>query len=257
MANKTNKPEGIKPVDVDESKYLVRSRLEIAAILGQLSRSGRMITAYFSNGNDFILTAIIAVRPEQDEIIIDCGADAGANQRVLQAGKITFVAVHEQIKIQFVIDALRKTRFDGRDAFSMPLPSALLRLQRREYFRVPTPLTRPLKCLIGPQTPPVHAPAEVTIVDISCGGIAIIASSDPVDIEAGTCFRGCRITLPDTGEVTTDILVRSTFEVTLKNGLRQKHAGCEFLEISERNRALIQRYINNMERKRKDRTSGR
>lgn len=257
MPDQTDKLIKIELAAADRNKYLIHSRLEIAAILGTLRNTGSMVRAYFGGGNDFILTSIIEVRPEQDEVVIEFGADAAANQRALQAGKITFVAAHERIKIQFVAETLRQSRFDGRDVFSMEIPATLLRLQRREYFRIATPPTRPLVCVIAPQRAPVRAPAEVTVVDISCGGISIIDSSDPADIETGVRFRGCRIQLPDLGEVTTDILVKSTYEVTLKNGKKQKHAGCEFIDMPERERAKIQRYINKVERERKGRAGAR
>ena len=256
MPDHTDIPPRPDAASADQSKYLIHSRLEIAAILGTLCKAGSMITAYFGGGNDFILTSIIAVRPEQNVVFVDYGADDGANQRALQTRKITFVAAHERIKIQFVAESLRPARFGGREVFRMAIPATLLRLQRREYFRIATPLTRPLVCSIAPQAAPVHAPAEVTIVDISCGGIAVIESSVPAGIETGVCYRGCRIFLPELGEVTTDILVKSTFEVTLKNGSKHMHAGCQFMDMPERDRALIQRYISRLERERKDRAAG-
>ena len=257
MADDSAEPLEIEPAAADHNKYLIHSRMEIAVILGTLCKAGTMVTAYFGRDNDFILTSIAAVRPDQGEVIIDHGADAAANQRALQAARITFVAAHERIKIQFVADSLRPVRFDGREAFRTPLPASLLRLQRREYFRITTPLTRPLKCVIGPQAAALRAPAEVTIVDISCGGIAIIDSSSPAGIETGACFRRCRIVLPEVGEVRADIVVRSTFEVTFRNGARHKRAGCEFVNMPERDRALIQRYISRLERERKDRSGAR
>lgn len=257
MANQTNKSERLEPGGADQGKYLIYSRPEIAAILGTLRKTGSTVTAYFGGDNDFILTAIIAVRPQRGDVVVDCGADAAANQRALQAGKINFVAAHDRIKIQFVAESLRQVHFDGRDAFSMPIPGALLRLQRREYFRITTPLTRPLKCVIGPQAAPLRTAAEVTIVDISCGGVAIIDAAGPADLDTGVRLRGCRILLPDLGEVATDIMVKSTFEVTLRNGAKHKRAGCEFVDMRERDRAMIQRYINRLERERRDRARAR
>jgi c-di-GMP-binding flagellar brake protein YcgR len=256
MSDQIDKPSIAEPAAADQEKYLVHSRLEIAAILGTLRNAGSMVTAYFGGG-DFILTSILAVNPDRGDMVMDCGADGAANQRALLAGKITFVAAHERIKIQFSTATPRPLRFEGRAAFGMPLPAALLRLQRREYFRIATPLTRPLKCIIGARSAPTGAPAEVTILDISCGGIAISDSSRLAGSEPGTCFPECRILLPELGPVTADILVKSSFEVTLKNGARHKRAGCEFVDMPERERAKIQRYINKMERERKDRSGGR
>jgi c-di-GMP-binding flagellar brake protein YcgR len=253
LSEQIDKPAMIEPAAADHSKYLIHSRVEIAAILGSLRKSGSMVTAYFGGANDFILTSVLAVNPEHGEMVMDYGADAAANQRALQAAKITFVAAHERIKIQFATATPRESQFNGRVAFSMPLPAALLRLQRREYFRITTPLTRPLKCIIALQ----GVPAEVTIIDISCGGIAVLDSSDLAESEPGACYRGCRILLPELGEVKADIRVKSGFEVTLRNGVTHKRAGCEFVDMPERERAKIQRYINKIERERRDRSGGR
>lgn len=249
----------LKPdaASADQSKYLIHSRLEIATILGTLGNAGTMVTAYFGGGNDFILTSVAAVRPEQDRVFLDYGADDEANQRALKTRKITFVAAHERIKIQFAAESLRAARLGGRDVFGMAIPATLLRLQRREYFRITTPLAKPLMCIIAPQAELPNVPAEVTIVDISCGGIALIDAIDPSGIETGAHFRGCRIQLPELGEVAADLEVRSTFELTYRNGAKHRRAGCEFIGIRERERALIQRYISRLERERRDRAGAR
>jgi len=257
MPDHNDQPLKPDAAGADQSKYLIYSRLEIATILGTLSKAGTMVTAYFGGGNDFILTSIAAVRPEQGQVFVDYGADDEANQRALKTRKITFVAAHERIKIQFAADALRAARLGGREVFGMAIPTTLLRLQRREYFRITTPLTKPLMCIIAPQAESVNVPSEVTVIDISCGGIAVIDSTDPSGIETGAHFRGCRILLPELGEVAADIEVRSTFEVTYRNGATHRRAGCEFIDMRERDRALIQRYISRLERERRDRASGR
>jgi len=262
MATEIEKSARTDSVAADQAKYLIHTRMGIAGILGTLHASGSMVTAYFGAGNDFILTSVAAVRPDQNEVVLDYGADPDANQRALQAKRITFVAAHERIRIQFVAAAMTRVRFGGRDAFSIPLPAELLRLQRREYFRVTTPLTKPLKCLIAPQHAPMRVPAEMNILDISCGGIAILDASEPggpgepASIQTGVRLRDCRIVLPEIGTITADILVRSVFDVTLRSGAKHKHVGCEFVAMPERDRAVIQRYINKIERERKHRAGG-
>ena len=130
----------------------------------------------------------------------------------------------------------------------MPIPQALLRLQRREYFRITTPLTRPLVCVLGAQNAPSGEEIEAVIVDISCGGVALVDPGAPPYFEIGARLSGCRIPLPEIGAVGADIVVKSTTEVTLKNGNIQRQAGCEFVGMRERDRNLIQRYINRLER---------
>ena len=253
MSNKSGKSLTIDIAPSDLRRYLVESRMGIIAILNTLQKTGSLVTGYFGGGNNFILTSIVAVEPELDRLILDYGADSAANLRVLDAKRITFVAMHERIKMQFYATSLQHVRFEDRDAFSTAFPTALLRLQRREYYRIVTPLTLPLKCIIEQQAAPKHKPLEVNIVDISCGGIAIIDSGATVELGTGTCFRDCRILLPDIGEVKTDILIKSTFDIVLKNGTKRTQAGCEFVGMVEHERAKIQRYINKAERESKGR----
>ena len=241
----------------DEEKFKVYSRLEIAAVLGALQKAGSLVTAYFGTGNDFILTSVLRVDSEENEVVLEYGADAASNQRALRAGAVTFVAAHERIKIQFSAQSMRKSRFDNRDAFSIALPPALLRLQRREFFRIVIPLSRPLKCAIPPQGNEASAPTDATIADISCGGVALVGFRAPANVERGMAFRGCQIQLADAVTVTADLLIKSTFETVLRNGNRQLHAGCQFIDMPERVRATIQRYISAMEREHRKRGGGR
>lgn len=253
----SNHQSTIKCSPAELSSCLVASHREVVSILATLQKAGCLVTAYFGGGHNFILTSILAVMPQRDELILDYGSDSDSNLRALKAKRITFVTTHDQIKMQFYTSSLRQMRCDGRDAFSTPIPDALLRLQRREFYRIAAPLTQPLKCVIAPQGTALRAPAEATIVDISCGGIAIITPSDLTRIEPGMSFRSCRIKLPELGPVLTDAVVKNTYEVMLRNGAKQKQAGCEFVNMPERERAKIQRYINKTERERRDRLGGR
>ena len=242
---------------IDPSKYLIYSRLEIASILSTLYTAGTLITAYIDGGNDFILTSVAGVNTERNLLFFDFGADDDANRRALAARKITFVTVHERIRIQFVAHSLRSARLEDRAVFALAIPDSLLRLQRREYFRIDTPLVKPLKCIIPPQRGRYRAPPEVTIVDISCGGISLIDAAEPALVETGAVFRDCRIALPELGEVKTGIAIRSTYDVSHRSGAVHRRAGCEFVGMSERDRALIQRYINRLERERSNRSAAR
>ena len=44
--------------------------------------------------------------------------------------------------------------------------------------------------------------------------------------------------------------IQSTWEVTMKNGLKSLRAGCQFVDMRASTEALIQRYIIKLERER-------
>ncbi len=237
----------------DLDKCLVHSRLEIASLLSRLCKQRVMLTATIGAGagseGDFILTTLLAVRPGSDELIAEFGANADANRRALSAARLTFVALHEGIKIQFSAEPVSLIRLQGREAFVMPLPASLLRLQRREFFRVVTP-AKAVKCIIGSLADVPILGGAANIVDISCGGIGISYPGEAGPLEVGSRVEGCRILLPEAAAVTADMMVKSIHQTIIRSGAPSTRLGCEFVEIAERDRAPIQRYINKIERDR-------
>ena len=111
--------------------------------------------------------------------------------------------------------------------------------------------------MLGPQALPGQEEAEAVIVDISCGGVALIDAGAPPAFEVGARLHGCRIPLPEIGEIGADIVVKSIADIALKNGKTQRQAGCEFVDMRERDRNLIQRYISRLERERTTRSGTR
>ena len=234
----------------DLEHCLVNSRLEIASILGRLHKHAVMLTAYIgaSADADFILTSLLSVDAESGEVITEFGADAGANRRALSTSGVTFVATQDGIRIQFSAEALRKTRYQGRDAFIMRLPPSLLRLQRREFFRVAT-LNPPLQCVIPAQAELGIAPLSVDILDISCGGVKLGFPGQAGELETGVLLAACSLLLPEAVRVLANLHVRNLHRSGAKGGA-QTWIGCEFADMAERERAPIQRYINLAERNR-------
>ena len=99
-----------------------------------------LVTVHFDNGNAFFLSSILSVTPDTNSFIVDVGSDDETNARALRAGKLIFTTVVDKIKIQFSITTLVRTEHAGRPAFVGSIPDKLLRLQRREFFRLAPPI---------------------------------------------------------------------------------------------------------------------
>lgn len=234
--------------DSDDTRFLVHHRLEIARILRGLAQRNEMVSAFFNGGKELLLTSILAVDPDKNSVLLDYGSNEVLNQHILAAEKIIFVTSLDSVKVQFVTTHIETARFEGRDAFRIALPQQVLQLQRREYYRLTTPIISPLKC----QVPlPDGRSVEVPLSDIGAGGIGIIIGSPPgTTLKSGEVFPGCRISLPGVGILEATLRIQSTFEVTLKNGNKVLRSGCQFVDMRPAMQSLIQRYIIKLERER-------
>ncbi len=241
----------------DYGKYLLHSKKEIVFILRAMRDSGVLITVYFNQGTDFLLTTLLSVSADGNSLLLDPGSNAEMNRKALASDKLVFIAAHDKVKIQFSVRHLAKTEYEGREAFRAAIPDELLRLQRREYYRLTAPIAHPLRCAIPVRLADgTKTTFETTVIDISGGGLGVMAPPEGVEFETDHLFENCRIELPEVGTVLATLRVRNVFEFTLRSGAKTKRSGCQFVDLPGHMMTLIQRYIIRIERERKARETG-
>jgi c-di-GMP-binding flagellar brake protein YcgR len=240
-------------IDDGDERFTVREPAEIAFVLKKVMQNSQLVTAYLDGGSDFALTAVLAVRPEAADVILDRSPDSAAFKRFLAARKVLLVTSHDQVKVKFSARDIKEVLYQGRPAVRIPMPHWLVRIQRREHYRIATPITKPLICTI-PLTdrgPGMHA--ETIVLDISVGGLALMDNHDAMGFKLGDIYENCRVGLPEVGTLTVSLEVRNAFDTPLKNGLSFRRCGCKFLKLGTAE-SLVQRYILHLERSRNFKT---
>ncbi len=233
----------------DADRYLVRHSIEIERVLRDVMQGKAIVAAYGENGKDFLLTSIVAIEPKENAIYLGYGPDERLNAQLLEAHNATFATTHDQVRVQFSCDRVEAVVYGHEPAFRVPIPNELLRLQRREYYRLVTSVVNPVKCMINTEA----GMLEALVVDISIGGVGILAYQENGELTAGETYHGCRISLPGAGEFALSLAVCTTFEITLKNGRHTNRAGCQFIELPPSVETEIQRYIIRVDRERRTR----
>jgi len=255
-------PATITPLELDQtddySQYLLYSRAEVLAVLRSLIQKTALITVYFDQGRSFFLTSLLSLASENSEFIADIGSDPEVNARALQADRLIFTALVDKVRIQFSLEKIRPSMYQGRPAFIASVPDKLLRLQRREFFRLSTPIANPVRVCttvmhaeFGPQ------PIDLPLLDISGGGVGLMVPPEQAKLfETGNRLDNCKIALPGEGLLVATLCVRNLFDVTTRNGSHYVRMGCEFIDLPAARLAVVQRYITRIERERKARLSG-
>lgn len=238
------------PLNENEfSDYLLRNPVEIQGILQTLTSHKAALMVFLENGPEMFASNLLQVTP--DKLVIDSAIPAVRPLVLAAKSLLCITTMPDKVRVQFPLTRTHETSFNGLPAFVASLPTTLLRLQRREYFRLTTPVTHPLRCAFAPA---VKMPAiEITIVDISSGGIALALTEGGPTLIQDTLYPNCRIELPEIGSVIASIKIRSLFDITLRNGSRVRRAGCEFVNLPAGATSTIQRYILKAERERKAR----
>ncbi|MEN8259752.1 MAG: PilZ domain-containing protein, partial [Pseudomonadota bacterium] len=138
----------------------------------------------------------------------------------------------------------------GQKVFACPLPEKLLWLERRRYYRVKAPLEHPPRCLIRIE----NETSEFSILDISMSGLAVITENTGFEsrIDTGLILDDCKIVFPEYGEGIATLEIRNKtpgHKISLKDHVR---FGCAFRQVLPAFESTIQRYMQMIERKRKN-----
>lgn len=235
------------PAD-DESPYLLHTRMDIVSVLRDVTRARTLVTVHFGSRQEALLTPLLEVDVATGELIFDCSSSESMNQAVLHARKLLYFGMQDRIRIRFDTGPARLVQWQNRKAFAVTLPDSLLRLQRRELYRVPTLVTRPIRCVIPVEETEQLRHVETRLHDISQGGIAIVAQPNEFQVEMGMRFPNCRIVLPDAGNAVVMLEIVHVTTETLLNDKAALRIGCTFVRPSMAALSLIQKQMMKLER---------
>jgi c-di-GMP-binding flagellar brake protein YcgR len=236
----------------DLQRYEVRSRVEILALLRALIERRAPATVHFDHGEDFIVSTLLAVNPDFEELVLDPSGDEAANRRLLRSQRMTVVSRLDRVRIQFVVQGAQLTAWNKLPALRVRIPRSVLRLQRRDSYRIAPPIANPLSC--GIPDPAVEGRRHaLRILDISCGGVALLVGEEPLPLEPGMVLGGCVLSLPGIGEVSFAAEVRNVSRPG-DGDAQAMRCGLRFIGMAQRTVTLIQRYILKLERDRIART---
>ena len=224
--------------------YMLYSRAEILTILRRICEERTLVTVYTGEDGEFAVSMILHVDPDFDEAIFDMPVNPVSQNRLLTAKELVFVIFFENIKVQFRAQLAQASVYEGRPAFRVRLPSQILRLQRREFFRVRTPVTGKATCLV-PQGSGTAKYESLQVINISVGGLAVMSYPHHFEIPMGEAIRDCFLDLPGVGPINVSFKVVNVYDGDDDGDVRR--CGCQFVDLAPQARMMLQRYVNRVE----------
>ncbi len=231
-----------------EDRFHVTGSRPVAFMLAGFARDADAFSVQFEGAGGSFLTTLLAAMPEKNLLIVDCSGSEEANRNFLRSERNVFVGRPGGIHVQFVTGKAWEVVHGGSRAFAVRLPSKVLRLQRRDSFRIDTPRVRPLQfCGRLPGGGLLMLPAH----DISVAGIGVAAQDLPDGLASGLVLERCHFSLPqDEHDLQFSATLRHMTEQEGRAGNRQWRLGLQFGDLPRAAEARIQRYITHLERER-------
>ena len=232
--------------DEDHSPFALREPAEIATLLRSLVEARSLISASLLPGGHACPTALLAVR-DDGTLLLDGNRDEAMNQRMAAASRMLCMAQLDLVPIRFRLAAPRRIVHEDYPAFVVAWPQGVLRMQRRETYRLQTPATHPALLHLG--EPEQDAPA-LRVLDISGGGLALaIPDGAQGPLQPGAQIGPCQLQLGEAAPlaVALQVVYIAPHEV---RGARHWRAGCRFIDLVPAAEQQLMQYIFQVERQR-------
>ena len=230
----------------------VHSRTEILHLMRQIQQRRLLVNLDMPGTRQIVVTSVIAVNESNNTVILDSARGDALNQELMAGKTAEFITHLDGVSITFSTGAVHLIEYDKLPSLRIALPKSLVRLQRREHFRVPLPIANPVKCIVPSRSDEDREPITAHIVDIGCGGIAIVERGGRLGSETGQILTGCRLLLPNAEPIVTALEVRNSAQIRLPNGAFQTRLGCKFIDLPIAMANHLQRFVMNIERERRD-----
>jgi c-di-GMP-binding flagellar brake protein YcgR len=235
--------------------YEISSPREIASLLRQIGEKNQPVRLMLQGGQDVCVTSLLDMEAATGTMLLDCAIDRAQNLRILASRRLRFETTLDKVRIVFMAGHVESAIYEDRPALRCAIPATLIRLQRREFYRMETPLASPLRVTVPLLKEGGGIGEAFTLSDISMGGLALLDNKLLLGFGPGHTLAGCTLALPD-GAIGATLVVRNTTELTLLNGKRCRRVGCAFLDLPRGSLASVQRYITRLERERNARQAG-
>lgn len=238
--------------DEELERCTLTGQREIVFQLRTLIRHNERVSVIFDEGRQSFLSVLIEVSENNNALYFDIGGSDEVNTAFLKSERCQFQCNIEGIRIQFTGRSPRIVSLRGEKVLAIPLPTSLLRLQRREAYRLSLPTSKPYICRIRRGTP---EEAEFPLYDISVGGLGIQVTEQP-SLEPMTVLESCWVDLREFGMLNVNLEVRYIRESQSRTNKTIWHVGCRFVNISPNNETLIQRFMARLEAERRALSAG-
>jgi flagellar brake protein len=225
-------------------KFTTTNRREVLFYLHQLINEGERITVIFDEGRETLLTVLLHIDETENMLVFDWGSSDETNLKLLRSERNFFVCTPHGVKNHFIAGPIYQTTYKQGPAFSTRLPESYTRLQRRDFFRLPLPMTLRPPCTIKQEDGTV---LQLTVVDVSIGGIAAELPGGKLPFEAGQILKQASIELKGIGVLQVDLEVRNRSDVRRGDKVNGR-IGCNFVKLSQAMENQLQRFITNVQR---------
>lgn len=228
-----------------------RNALEIGVALKNLMNRGDWVAVQYQGGQ--FTTRIAHVDVTSRQFVFEQGTTAGQDAALLASDRNLFIAQLDGVRLEFWSGLPHTVEYAGYPALVGMFPETLYFMQRREYFRVDTPVLDPFICY-GKLADGAGFRYEVH--DISLGGIGVRTPDErAATLALESVLLGVKLDLGGAGMLFLDLQLVSRRRIKRVRGSTWYQLGFRFMTLPGHTENTLQRLITQLEMTRRSHSS--
>lgn len=228
---------------------------QIAALLQELCRRQTPISLRLDNSDLYSASTVLEVDLAARRLRLDASAAQSVNACLARGQPVHVHAQLDKVDVRFILPGLDPSDLSQDKAFAAGFPAQLLHLQRRELYRLSTPLSRWPLCEIALDADSSDT-VTLRVADIGPGGMALVHDLPAAQLGVGLVLQQCRLHIPDGPTLNIDIRICNDRRIHAAEGNQLRRTGIAFDNLSQSTQSHLSRYIFALDRLRNARRQG-
>jgi c-di-GMP-binding flagellar brake protein YcgR len=226
-------------------RFGIEDGAERLRLLRALADSREMVTLHTEDDADcHVVSRVLGVDAALGTIDLEFNTDQARRDAFRGSTGVTAVALLDRVKLQFELARCTLVGDGEHGRLRAPLPRGLVRLQRRDAFRVEPSLSAVPRLWLREHS----GERAVRILDVSATGLAFEAVADALVPRVGACLEACRLELPAMAPIRCDLRVRAVEPIVdpfsdPAEGLPLR-VGCAFDALEPSAARAVQVFVN-------------
>jgi c-di-GMP-binding flagellar brake protein YcgR len=221
--------------------FVVDTRIGIEKLLRAIVDGRRPARVISRTSNERATVRLLDIDARRGRLVFVPLSAGPMHTWLNEARELLFQTDHGGVPIEFTCERPAHTTAGNAETYSVGFPAYMIRLQRRNAYRLPAP---DIVCTLcdesgnGPNVSP-------DVLDLSAGGLDLAMPLSAPPLSRRISYT-CTIVLPGFGTIGVRLRIVSEFQTA-----EARRYGCQFVDLPDASELLLQRYILDEQRTRR------
>lgn len=216
----------------------------VRKLLNTIEEDEHEVYVYLQADHTQFVTEILNIDWNAGLIWLGTPYEKALSARCNASTSYVMVSFPDGVKVQFAGIGILQSEYQNADALRIAIPKSIVRLQRRNYFRVMA--DEELNSQVKLEVPSTQGLAN--LIDISLAGCGFTIPGQASCHKSGDILKDVRLTLPDgEGSMLVELVIRNIKGVT--DDPEQVQLGCEMTMLDRGAERRLQRFLLATERR--------